>query len=206
MNNKPSVSTGKILDWLEGRLDSAEIATLRTQMNVTDEKSLSWYEKFLERIDGIVLGNVPEKTRSAIRSEYSESTPSVWRQIQAVLSYDSWNLELGNALNGVRASQQMSQTRQLMFSSSDYNVAIDVTPSSHQFDIDGQIIPTSDDDETEDFFVVQLIRDEQSVQIVASDDIGEFELKNVDTGQYQLVCTGERDELVASLYLLPVGL
>ncbi len=197
--NQPKVSTEKILDWLEGRLSSDEINSLRTKMTATDEASLSWYETLLERLRMAVFPPVPEELEEAIRALYKSETPSVWKQIRAVLSYDSWNSDLRGALIGVRSPQPLSDMRQLMFRSNEYNLVLDVILAGGKYDLEGQIIPNLNQEE--DIFVVQLVQGEQSVEIVSSDDIGEFEIADVLVGVYQLVCSGENDELVVPLDL-----
>jgi hypothetical protein len=188
-----------LADWAEGRLSAGEIHDIERKLAESEEATRSdakWLKAFFEVSTAVKLAGPPPETRELLKrrfESYAEEQkqhrePGLFRRLISTLSFDSGTMP---AMAGTR-SAATGETRQLVYTTEEADVAIDLRPAMRPsaLDISGQVLPSSDVDSEE--FTVQLLKDDREVRIAAADDLGEFTFEVVPAGKYELVLSAER--------------
>lgn len=195
----------RLLDWLEGRLSSAESQAITAQVaaDATVQADVAWLRAFLELGATIVWEEPPPTVHTALVRHFVEqhktaqpaptpAEPSVtlWQRLVAALTFDS---HLQPGLAGVRGAEQ-PRTRQLIYNSTVADIALNLSQSADStLTIFGQILPTGAI--APETCAVQVLQGERAVGLVLADDLGEFSFIGLPLGAYQLTVTGEQFDL-----------
>ena len=189
MAKKPSFE--QLVDLQEGRLLEAEATRIRALLNDDRQADLAWLAQFNQWCQQVQLDAPPQRVRDNLRAQFAhkfadQPQPTVWQRVTAALSVDSWGLQGLPA--GARSAEFDTQARQLAYTTDNLDIILDINNGT----IYGQLLPKSDD--VSDDFTVQLVRQDESVGLTNSDDLGEFTL-TATAGDYQLVISDEQTEV-----------
>lgn len=206
MPSSDSLTFSRLLEWLEGRLSSAESQVIADQVAAADETvqaDVAWVRAFLDLSDTIVWEEPPSTVHTTLLQHFVEqhkpvqtapipTIPSVplWQRLVAALTFDS-HLQVG--LAGARGAAQ-PRTRQLIYASALADIAVNL---SHQADntltIFGQILPTGA--LMPESCAIQVLQGERPIDLVMADDLGEFAFTGLPAGVYQIAVTGDHFDL-----------
>ena len=206
MPRSQSLTFDRLLEWLEGRLSSAESQAFADQVAAADETvqaDVAWLRAFLHLSDTIVWEEPPPAVHTALLQHFVEqhkptqpapipATPSVplWQRLVAALTFDS-HLQVG--LTGARGAEQ-PRTRQLIYSSAVADIAVNLAHrADNTLTILGQILPMGA--LPPESCAVQVLQGARSMGLVMADDLGEFVFTGLPTGDYGLAVTGDHFEL-----------
>ena len=155
-----------------------------------------WLRAFYRVSEDVVLDEPPAGVREELTrrfEDYAEGRrqPGPLRRLVASLSFEG-----GEAAIGVRSAA--AREAQLFYTTGAADIALDLRRRSGEgsLDLDGQIFPT---DGTEpDEFGVQLLSGANEVGTTATDGLGEFTFQDVTPGEYQLLISSDRVEILIS--------
>ena len=110
----------------------------------------------------------------------SAPAPSVWRQVAAALSFDSWT---GPGLaHGMRSTQ--SATRHLLFAAEGRDIDLRITsPRQKTYELTGQVLGPDEAGEAE---LQRVGADTSALRRSTLDSLAEFRIADLEPGQYQL--------------------
>ncbi len=157
-----------------------------------------WLRAFYRVSDEVVLDEPPAEVRDELTrrfEDYAEGRrqPGTLRRLVATLSFEG-----GQAAFGVRSAASKESQGQLVYTTGAADVALDFgrQPGEGSLNLDGQIFPT--DDTEPDAFGVQLLRGATEVATTATDELGEFTFRGVPPGEYQILISSDRVEILIS--------
>jgi hypothetical protein len=191
----------QLLDWLEGRLPEAEAQALSAALEkagVETQADLAWLRSFLEVSKKIKLSTPPPGVRKNLKRLFSEKSQDrrpagFFQRLQASLFYDS---QTQPAAAGLRSVAREGQHRQLIFNTGVAEVALDVyvRPEDGLVDLAGQVFPT---EESAGFpFSIYLMRGSNYAGRTSADELGEFFFTGLGSGDYEMILSTERFEIV----------
>lgn len=193
MADQQKIPLETLLDWVEGRLAPAQADQIAQLVaNSGQESDLAWVRAFQAASAKVRLSTPDPELHAALLKQYRPSPfRQALRQIAAWLSFDSATQP---ALSGVRSAQ--SHMRQVMFESELLEIALNMRPSrqSDQIDLNGQIFPSQSDWMAG--IVVQLARATELVDVVLTNEVGEFQFSALPPGDYALTLLGDDHQVV----------
>jgi hypothetical protein len=190
-----------LADWAEGRLSETESRMVEEGLAEADEDTLAaagWLRAFYRVSEDLVLDEPPAGVREELTrrfEDYAEGrrqTGSL-RRLVATLAFEG-----GEAAFGMRSAAARESQGQLVYTTGAADIALDLRrrPENGSLDLDGQIFPT---DGTEpDAFGVQLLSGADEVGTTATDELGEFSFQAVAPGEYQILISSGRVEILIS--------
>lgn len=148
------------------------------------------------------LPDVPEALQQAAIQLWRVATPAaaagaaaqavvqaVWRQVVAVLSFDSWASPALAA--GMRSGR--SPTRHLLFSAQGRDIDLRIAPTAQAFSLAGQILGPDASG------VIELITEGgagHAARVTDLDALGEFRIDGLSRGIYRMTLRVGGDEIV----------
>jgi hypothetical protein len=188
-----------LADWAEGRLSETESRKVEERLAEADEDALAtagWLRSFHRMSEDLVLDEPPARAREELRrrfEDYAEGRrqPGPLRRIVATLAFED-----GQPAFGVRSAA--AREWQLVYTTGAADIALDLRqrPGNGGLDLDGQIFPTDGTDP--DAFGVQLLSGADEVGTTATDELGEFSFQAVAPGEYQILISSSRVEILIS--------
>lgn len=198
-DDKPTFA--ELIDWVEGRLDddaAEEIADYVAKDDETTRADVAWIRAFLAASESMTLERPPARVREVLRrrfESYAETrqSPGFFRRIIATLTFDSGRRP---AVAGIRSAATEGMQRQFIFTTDIAEVALNVQPrmDDDRIDIVGQVF-ASDEVALEELSI-QLLQEQTGVGLTSADELGEFTLNAVPTGDYKLIVSAEQFEIV----------
>lgn len=185
-----------LFDWLEGRLDTAEMEQVSNLVNEGDHEAvMAWVNKFRQVSEAVVLEKPPMLVRDQLREQFAKTRPGLLRQLVAKLTFDSW---AGLAPAGIRSATAQGQQRQLIYNTELADIALNIHPGTthQQFDILGQVLPLHTDETLH--YDIQLWENYTDVRATATDELGEFSFESLPAGTYKLVLNHQRVQVIIS--------
>jgi hypothetical protein len=199
--SKKKIDFARLIDWMEGRLSDEEARAVEEQLAVADSATLeevAWLRTFLKVSEETVLQSPPPEVRNALVDRFAAYTegrrsPGLLKRFVASLTFDSG---LQPAV-GVRGAGTHEGQQQLIYSTDVGDVALNVLPraSDKNLDLDGQVLPTRNDDVEPGSFSVQLLRGGIEVDITATDGLGNFAFESIPPGAYDILLSTEQYEM-----------
>lgn len=190
----------RLADWAEGRLSEEESREVEESLAEADEDTVAaagWLRAFYRVSEDVVVDEPPAGMREELTrrfEDYAEGRrrPGPLRRLVATLAFEG-----GQTAFEVRSAARESQD-QLVYTTGAADIALDFRrqPGNGSLDLDGQIFPT---DGTEpDAFGVQLLSGADEVGTTATDELGEFSFQAVAPGEYQILISSGRVEILIS--------
>lgn len=202
MNSKPSFV--QLVDWLEGRLSTAESEQIAAEVaaDETLQADSEWLRTFLQTRDDLAWDAPPADVRAELSRRFAafaaENRPTaLWQRLTATLKFDS---QMQPATWGVRTSSA-NRERQLVYGTSYADVALtiqSVTPAK-LCNLFGQILPTTA--EMESISSIQLLQKGEERAFAVAAEVGEFVFEEMPEGEYELAILTDRYEIVIPLQL-----
>ena len=189
-----------LADWADGRLPEEEARAVEARLAEADDATRAdaeWLRAFSRASRDVVLKDPPADQRAELASvfkAYAEGRrrPGPLKRFVATLA-SGGGLQ---PLAGVRAAAAQESQGQLVYTTEAADVALNFRRRNGNLDLDGQVFP-NDDDEPE-AFAVQILRGVEEVATTATDELGEFAFEGVAPGEYQILLSGERVEILIS--------
>lgn len=191
----------RLADWTEGRLPEEEARAVEVRLAETDEVTRAqaeWLRAFSRVSEDFVLDEPPAELRGELTRRfeaYAEGRrqPGPVRRLVATLSFEGG----AQAAFGVRSAAARESQGQLVYTTGAADVALNFRrrPSDGGLDLDGQVFPAEDEPDT---FGVQLLSGANEVSITATDELGEFAFQDIPPGEYQILVSGARVEILIS--------
>lgn len=201
MSESERPTFARLLDWLEGNLPEHEAEAVARQVAAADEETkadVAWIRSFLRASGSIRVGRPPSAVRDVLRRRFeayaeTKRPPGVFERLVARLTFDS-NLQA--ATTGVRSAATEGLQRQFIFATDVAEIAVNVRASEHgrRLDVLGQVFPSTD--VALDEFVVQLLHGGEEVVLTGVDELGEFTFSAVPSGEYEIVVSSDRFEII----------
>mgnify|MGYP005843615709 CR=1 FL=1 len=198
----------KILDWLEGKLPEEQAQSVVDLLAAADESTkadLEWLKTFLHTSKSVRLASLPAKVREVLSHRFAEYAkthrPTGFMRYFATLTFDSRHQ---SALAGLRSASAESLQRQLIYSTEIAEVALNIqwSPQNQRLNLIGQIFPLVGISPAA--FSVQLLQDSVEVGITVTDDLGEFNFKDIARGEYKLIlCWADLEVLIPYVKIQP---
>lgn len=205
------ISFERLTDWTEGRLPEGEAREVAEGVATADEETrrdAEWLRAFVGASEELVLASPPPEVRGELmrrfeahfRPEAGTSVgeerrgPGLFQRLVASLSFDSGM----QPAFGVRSAGGQEGQRQFIYSTDVADIALNFRrrPGEGGLDLDGQIFPAREGTEPSDFAVQLLGNGATEVGTATTDDLGEFSFESVPTGEYQIIVSGERVEIL----------
>jgi hypothetical protein len=188
----------EILDWLEGRLPPAEAARMAERMAAAAPEAKAdeaWLRRFLEARQAAAAP--PVRVRDHLRQQFKEyvqgKRPGLFKRLQAVLQLDSgWQM----AAVGLRSGGGDASQRHLIYNSPLADIALSLQPAqiAEHFIVYGQVFPHGDG--VPEGMSIQLLQDAVEVDLAVPDELGEFTLREIAWGEYDLVVSMDGGEVI----------
>lgn len=203
MAEKGEIDISDLIDWLEGRLSVEEAAAVAhaVEEDMDLRGSVEWLQQFLQLSSATHLATPASESHQAIVEYYKgymrDKRPGLWKTLRGLLTADS---AIRPSLAGARHTAMHSTPRQLVFSTSAADIAINIQSRNERLDLAGQVFPLG---EEEPYFTVQLEQTEQvndradqPLDLVTTDSTGKFSFPGLWEGQYRLVLTTDEYEII----------
>jgi len=189
-----------LADWAEGRLSEEEARAVERRLSESDEETRAeadWLAAFFRAREHVVLEDPPAGLRADLAQAfeaYAEGRrqPGPMKRLVATLSF-------GGGLRPAAGVRSAGETGgQLVYTTEAADVALNVRlrPGNGKLDLDGQVFPN--DDEEPEAFGVQILRGIQEVGTTATDELGEFAFEAIAPGEYQILLSSDRVEILIS--------
>ncbi|MBK8903189.1 MAG: hypothetical protein IPM53_18530 [Anaerolineaceae bacterium] len=196
--NKPP-EFDQLMDWLEGRLSEEEAQAVSDRVAVSGEavqQDVAWLRKFYWASQTIMFAEPPEELTEQLEqrfARYARSRRSTfdYKRLIASLSFDSHK----QMARGVRTAVSSGTQRQLVYNTEPATIicTLQQRSSGEQFDLLGQVLPLQESDAS--LIHVLLLQEQKTLDSTLTDDLGEFNLKALSTGAYELILSGEHFEI-----------
>ncbi len=203
MSESNSIPFAQLLDWLEGRLSDEEARSVVDRLQQANEptrQDLAWLRAFGQASQAVTLAQPPHRLREALTRRFLErreaqQPPGLFRQLLAGLTFDS---RTRLAAAGVRSASDEGRQRQLIYSSDQADIALNIAPreQDERLDLSGQLFSTSET--LPGGASVQLLQDETQVGLTTVDELGEFAFQGISPGAYDMVVSVGTFEVVIS--------
>lgn len=193
----------RLADWADGKLSEEEAGAVEARLAEADEVTRAeaeWLRAFSRVSESVVLDEPPAEVSEELTRRfeaYAEGRQQPGhgsgpvRRLVAALSFEGG----AQAAFGVRSAA--AQEAQLIYTTGAADIALNFRrrPGDGSLDLDGQVFPA--DGEPEDFGV-QLLSGATEVAITVTDELGEFAFQAVAPGEYQVLISGHRVEILIS--------
>jgi hypothetical protein len=209
MANSGPLTFAYLIDWMEGRLSAEEAQAVAEQVALAGEAvraDVAWLRAFLDASAGTVLAAPPAQVHALLARRFeayarSRRGPGLLQRVVATLTFDS---QLHPSAAGVRGASTQGLERQLVYSTDIANIVLNIQPRLYDrnLDVSGQVFPK--EDAAPGSFTVQLLRDEDEIASVGTDDLGEFVLEAVPPAAYDLTLHAEQAGLLIVLVELHI--
>ena len=187
-----------LADWAEGRLPEEEARAVERRLADADEATRAeaeWLQTFFRASRDVVIEDPPAGQRAGLAEAfeaYAEGRrrPGFVERFVATLSSG------GGLQAGVRSAG--GAEGQLVYTTEAADVALNFRrrPGNGKLDLDGQIFPN--DDEEPGVFGVQILSGIHEVGTTATDELGEFAFEAIAPGEYQILLSSDRVEILIS--------
>jgi hypothetical protein len=201
MKQPNSLHFPQLLDWLEGRLPEAQARAIVERLQTADEATqadLAWLRRFQEIRQSIRFVPPPAEVRDALKRRFEayaqdRQAPGFFRRLLAELTFDSrtqW------AVAGVRSAAGEGLQHQFIYTTEVAEVALNLQPSGadRYIVLTGQVFPIGDI--APNAFSLQLLRGNLEAGLATTDELGEFAFAAVPAGEYDLILSADRFEIV----------
>lgn len=199
------IESQRLADWADGKLSEEEAGAVEARLAEADEVTRAeaeWLRAFSRVSESVVLDEPPAEVREELtrrfeacaegRQQPGHGSGPV-RRLVAALSFEGG----AQAAFGVRSAA--AREAQLIYTTGAADIALNFRrrpgDESLDLDLDGQVFPA--DGEPEDFGV-QLLSGATEVAITVTDELGEFAFQAVAPGEYQVLISGHRVEILIS--------
>lgn len=203
MTEKKEVHTTQLMDWLEGKLDTAASADIAraVEQDATLKATAGWLRTFLD-VSAVTQLAEPDDTIRRVATAHfrayaqGKRRPGLVQTLLGALSSDSWQRL---SLAGVRHVTLQTTPRQLIFTTTAADVALNIHATHAQAQDDqlhlaGQVFPFGAEEAAA--FTVQLLHQEQEIGLTMTDALGKFTFPALAEGVYDLFLTGDNYEIV----------
>jgi anti-sigma factor RsiW len=203
MAENEQISFEQLLDWVDGRLSPEEVAALARALaeGRAPAADARWLQAFQEARSKVVLGSPGADLHAALVAQFRPSPlRQALRRAAALLSFDS---ALQPAMAGMRSGS--ARARQLIFDCDLVEIALNMRPSrqSDQLDLNGQLFPRQLPDVAG--VVVRLSRAGDLVDVVLTNEVGEFQFAALPPGDYALSLAGEDSQVAIDQLTLEIA-
>jgi hypothetical protein len=197
----------ELLDYAEGRLSETEARRVAAYLASAGENppaAWGWIQRFLAAAESVQFEEMPAGLEERLNTVYAveeEKTPMEtvgdWvaniRRVVAELVEPQGGPGLAAA--GLRAQSFESATQQWAFKTDVFDIWVNILVRPDQtYDLHGQVF-LLDESTGPRACSVQLVREDREFGLVSVDLYGEFVIKEVPSGEYALVITGEDIEV-----------
>lgn len=192
-----------LADWAEGRLPEEEARAVERDLAEADgatRAEAGWLQAFFRASRDIVMEDPPAGQREALAAAfeaYAEGRrrPGPLRPFRRLVATLSSGVG-PRPFPGVRSAG--GPEGQLVYTTEAADVALNLRrrPGNGKLDVDGQVFPNGD--EEPEAFGVQILRGVHEVGTTATDELGEFSFEGVAPGEYQILVSGARVEILIS--------
>lgn len=180
-----------LLDYVENKLSPTTMLEVeaRLETDTTARETVAWLRQFQGWREQVQLPQPNPAVIDRIVAQHARkfretAQPTLWQRVTAALTFDSW---AGN-LAGARGAD-LPTTRQLAYSTPQFDVLLDIGRSPTATTLSGQLLPKAEPFDAR--YVVQLVRDDTETDTTVSDDLGEFTLTTTHTGAHQLIISDD---------------
>lgn len=205
MSKVESEHVAHLLDWLEGRLSDEEAQVVAREVEAGGEAlqaEVAWLQRFHQARQSVRLASPPPSVRENLKERFrvmiaERRPPSLLQRFLATLTFDS---HAGVASAGTRSASVQGLERQLIFTTSAAEVALNLQPRPHDhlLHIAGQLFMDAIADGP---FSVQLLDATTEVALTATDDLGEFTFTAIPAGDYELIISSDLFEVSIPTHL-----
>ena len=192
----------RLADWADGRLPEEEARAVEEALAGADEATRAqaeWLRAFSRASKDVVIEDPPVEQRAELANVFQvyakgRRQPGLLKRFAATLSF-------GGGLRpaaGVRSAASRESQGQLVYTTEAADVALNFRrrPGNGKLDLDGQVFPN--DDAEPEAFGVQILSGAEEVATTATDELGGFAIEGVPPGEYQILLSGERVEILIS--------
>jgi len=195
----------RLADWAEGKLSEEEARAVEARLAEADESTRAeaeWLRAFSRVSEGVVLDEPPEEVREELTRRFEAYAESRWRpgpvsgtvrRLVATLSFEGG----ARPAFGVRSAAARESQGQLVYTTGAADIALNFRrrPGEGSLELDGQVFPADGEPEN---FGVQLLSGATEVATTATDELGEFAFQAVAPGEYQILVSSDRVEILIS--------
>lgn len=189
-----------LADYFEGRLDAERRAAVQAWIDsAPDSADLRWLQAFYAVNAQVTFAPLSDAARRSLLDRFAArrkaaAGPTVWQRLVAALTFDSDLPQFAPAMRSAHGA-----SRQLLFSTAQADVALDVARAGERFTVNGQLLFNDADAAP---CSVQLLAGDSAVALTGTDTLGEFVLADLPAGSYQLVVSHDAfDILIETLAL-----
>lgn len=163
------------------------------------ENDTQWLTEFAELARRSKLQRLPATTHAQLLQAFKQyktanKPPTFWQRLAAALTFDSTQMLLPV---GARTTR-LTEGRQLVYETAQGDIALDIQPTTQAISISGQLFVKN----SEYPLLIQLLQDDQEITSTICDELGEFNLKNLTSGNYQLLASSQTYELLIDALVL----
>jgi hypothetical protein len=202
------IEFGRLADWVEGRLPEEEARMIEEQVSEAGEATLAdlaWLRAFSRVSEETVIEAPPQAVHDELIRRFEvfaegARPPGFLERLTAVLAPGSGVGAMQPAF-GMRSAGFREAQGQLVYATDAADVALNFRPRpGGLLDLDGQVLPNDDMGVEPGAFGVQILDAGSGgeVDVTATDDLGEFAFEGLAPGEYQIVVSGERWEILIS--------
>lgn len=209
MNNESGrLDFATLLDWLEGRLDDDNAASVTARVAAGDERTsriVGWLRGFLDTARMLPLHEPPPIVRQSLRQHFAR-----WKRVQGELGHQPREVPVPLLFDsrqdlapaGVRAGADGSDVIHLAYSGDEGDVLLDVYDlGGGQARIDGQVLPA--DPQGAPVFEARISGAGFEVRTRDGDELGRFSLSGVPLAHGLLTASNGLLTFVADIDLGP---
>ena len=201
MSKNNNLDFARLVEWLDGELSVEESQQVVEALPLASEETkadAAFLQRFQQASQEVKFVAPPASVREVLSKRFdrfakSRQPDSLLQRLKAILTFDSgtqW------ATAGIRSTVQIGRPRQLIFNADTTEIALNIQPrrQDHRLNISGQVFAITEADYP--LFAVQLIQDEHEVSITSTDDLGEFAFEALESGEYEMVVSGDQFEVL----------
>lgn len=205
MAEPKNIEFGRLADWVEGRLPEEEARMIEEQVSEAGEVAfadLAWLRAFSRVSEETVIEAPPQEVHDRLIRRFEAFAegvrpPGFLERLTAVLVPGGGGMQ---PAFGMRSAGSRGAQGQLVYATDAADVALNFRPRpGGLLDLDGQVLP-NDEGVEPGAFGVQILDAEGGgeVDVTATDDLGEFAFEGLAPGEYQMVVSGDRWEILIS--------
>lgn len=202
MKKSDKLTFEQLAAWIEGTLSAEEARLVREQVAAASDKvkdDLTWLREFYRASQEVVWAEPPENVVKRLEGRFAavaedRRRPSPWQRLLATLRFDS-HTQLSA---GVRTAVSPQSQRQLVYQADEATIILTLQKREQdgQLDLLGQIL--AGQEQGVDLIRVLLLQQENEFDSTITDDLGEFTLKALPVGMYDLVLSSHQYEIAIS--------
>ena len=199
-----SLSLGRMLDWLDGQLstaDAAEVAAaVESAVQSGDEetkRTLAWLQAFLSTSQLTPLQTPSAVIRSNLRRMFEEGLSNtehkfaVTRHIALLANDQAHPLQRVGMRSAVRVD--LADPQQIIFTTALADVAVNLSKNQQDISLQGQVFPNAAISSAD--LTVQLLNQQGSVEITSTTPQGYFIFANLLPDIYQVIVSADQFEI-----------